>query len=78
MMQLGEFPTEQELKTMVAEVDQVNGENNDCNEKHWDKNWDINHLLISSSLLNFQDKNGTIELDEFLNMMATRWIICDT
>ena len=20
-----------------------------------------------------QDKNGTIELDEFLNMMATRW-----
>ena len=23
MMQLGEFPTEQELKTMVAEVDQV-------------------------------------------------------
>ena len=27
MMQLGEFPTEQELKNMVAEVDQVNGEN---------------------------------------------------
>ena len=23
MMQLGEYPTEQELKTMVAEVDQV-------------------------------------------------------
>ena len=25
----------------------------------------------------FQDKNGTIELDEFLNMMATRLIIDD-
>ena len=23
MMQLGEFPTEEELKTMIAEVDQV-------------------------------------------------------
>ena len=38
MMQLGEFPTEQELKTMVAEVDQVNGQYNDDNEKNWDKN----------------------------------------
>ena len=41
MMQLGEFPTEQELKTMVAEVDQVNGQYNDDNEKNWDKNWDM-------------------------------------
>ena len=113
MMQLGEFPTEQELKTMVAEVDQVmiqlvthlddlcylyldfcddhftkeKYSNSNVlvmmaktiynNEKSWDTNWDINHLLINSALLPFQDKNGTIELDEFLNMMATRLIICD-
>ena len=79
---------QQELKTMVPEVDQVmmaktiynNEKNWDTNWdiKHWDTNWDINHLLINSSLLPFQDKNGTIELDEFLNMMATRLIRDDT
>jgi len=40
MMRLNEFPTESELKVMIAEVD--------------------------------QDKNGTIEMDEFLVMMAKR------
>merc|ERR1719391_425787 len=40
MMRLNEFPSEEELKIMIDEVD--------------------------------QDKNGTIELDEFLIMMARR------
>ena len=62
MMQLGEFPTEEELKTMIAEVDQV-------------KDKDL--LIYQLWKCLFQDKNGTIELDEFLNMMATRLIIDD-
>ena len=70
---------QQELKTMVPEVDQVMmAKTIYNNEKNWDTNRDINHLLINSSLLPFQDKNGTIELDEFLNMMATRLIRDDT
>ena len=45
------------------------------NVKNRDNNWDIDHFYINYALLPFQDKNGTIELDEFLNMMATRLII---
>ena len=56
MRRLGDFPTEEELRVMVDQVDQV------C----WistkqENNW-----------FGLQDKNGTIELDEFLSMMAMR------
>jgi Ca2+-binding EF-hand superfamily protein len=56
MRRLGEFPTEEELRVMVDQVDQVCWM---CTTQ--EKNW-----------FGLQDKNGSIELDEFLMMMATR------
>ena len=56
MRRLGEFPTEEELRVMVDQVDQV------C----WISTTQENNWF------GLQDKNGTIELDEFLTMMATR------
>ena len=56
----GEIPTEEELKQMVAEVDQVKS-----------------FLCFVCSfkrdnLFCIEDENGTIELNEFLSMMALR------
>ena len=56
MRRLGDFPTEEELRVMVDQVDQV------C--------WML--TTQENTWFGLQDKNGTIELDEFLTMMATR------
>ena len=54
MRRLGEFTTEEELRVMIDQVDQVR------------------LGMVNSKLSHDQDKNGSIELDEFLTMMATR------
>ena len=54
MRRLGEFTTEEELRVMIDQVDQVR------------------LGMVNSKLFHDQDKNGSIELDEFLTMMATR------
>ena len=54
MRRLGEFTTEEELRVMIDQVDQVR------------------LGMVNSKLSHDQDKNGSIELEEFLTMMATR------
>ena len=54
MRRLGEFTTEEELRVMIDQVDQVR------------------LGMVNSKVSHDQDKNGSIELDEFLIMMATR------
>ena len=61
----GEIPTEEELRQMVAEVDQV-----EFKECHLQFTFWILRILPLKLLL--KDENGTIELNEFLSMMAKR------
>lgn len=64
MRRLGDFPTEKELRVMVAQVDQVSAR---CAQII---KLSKPEMFIYISVL--QDNNGTIEMDEFLAMMATR------
>ena len=57
MRRLGDFPTEEELRVMVDQVDQVCWMGGKTKKNDW---------------FRLQDKNGTIELDDFVTMMATR------
>ena len=59
MRRLGEFTTEEDLRVMIDQVDQVRL--GSMKSETW-----------VSKLSHDQDKNGSIELDEFLTMMATR------
>ena len=51
------------MRTMMAMISAYDGKNGQ-------------NLFYNSAIkITCQDKNGTIELDEFLNMMATRFIM---